>query len=340
MRFSVIVPVYGVERYIHKCVDSILTQSFGDFELILVDDGSPDNCPAICDRYAAADVRVRVIHKPNGRLVSARRAGVIAAQGEYLCYVDGDDWVAENWLETIARRIGECPEKPDMVVFGAVKAFPDHEEEIRITVAEGYYDKARLEEEVYPYLLSDRRRFLGTQCLEVYAWNKAYQRELLKAHYCREERITRNEDFAFTAECAVFSHSICICWDKLYYYNKMNETSNTSKYTGDILYSYCLSFQYMKDRLYGLYDCIDAQMNDSFIQRIALALEHELKHHPSIPEAAATIHRQLKETDILRFVTPRGLPFRTRILCILLKFGMVRAALLGCRLSQLLSDRR
>ncbi len=146
MRFSVIVPVYNVEQYLRQSVDSILAQSFRDFELILVDDGSTDNCPVICDEYAAADVRVRVIHKPNGRLVSARRAGVIAAQGEYLCYVDGDDWVAENWLETIARRVGECPEKPDMVVFGAVKAFPDHDEEIQITVAERYYDKARLEE--------------------------------------------------------------------------------------------------------------------------------------------------------------------------------------------------
>lgn len=75
MYFSVIVPIYGVEKYIRECVDSILCQNFDDFELILVDDGSPDGCPKICDEYGAADKRVRVIHKQNGGLVSARRRG-------------------------------------------------------------------------------------------------------------------------------------------------------------------------------------------------------------------------------------------------------------------------
>ena len=77
MLFSVIVPIYKVEKYLHRCVDSVLAQSFSDFELILVDDGSPDGCPAICDAYAEKDARVRVIHKENGGLVSARQAGMI-----------------------------------------------------------------------------------------------------------------------------------------------------------------------------------------------------------------------------------------------------------------------
>ena len=84
MLFSVIVPVCGVEEYISECIDSILSQSFSDFELIAVDDGSPDGCPAICDGYAKKDGRVKVIHKPNGGLVSARKAGVSAASGDYI----------------------------------------------------------------------------------------------------------------------------------------------------------------------------------------------------------------------------------------------------------------
>ena len=98
---SVIVPIYNVEPYLRRCVDSLLVQSYMDFELILVDDGSPDNCGAICDEYAAVDSRVRVIHKPNGGLSDARNAGLEIAQGEYIAFVDSDDWVAKHYLERL-----------------------------------------------------------------------------------------------------------------------------------------------------------------------------------------------------------------------------------------------
>ncbi len=98
---SIIVPVYKVEPYIHQCVDSILAQTFADFELILVDDGSPDNCPRICDEYAELDPRVKVIHKANGGLVSARKAGLRAARGKYIGYVDSDDWVEAKNVRVI-----------------------------------------------------------------------------------------------------------------------------------------------------------------------------------------------------------------------------------------------
>ena len=94
--FSVIVPIYKVEKYLNKCIDSILKQTFQDFELILVDDGSPDKCPKICDEYAKKDKRVRVIHKENAGLVAARNTGIKEAKGDYICYVDGDDWISEN----------------------------------------------------------------------------------------------------------------------------------------------------------------------------------------------------------------------------------------------------
>ena len=98
---SIIVPVYKVEPYIKECLDSILEQTYKDFELILVDDGSPDQCPAICDAYALADDRIRVIHKENGGLSDARNAGIDAAQGEFLTFIDSDDMVAPEFLESL-----------------------------------------------------------------------------------------------------------------------------------------------------------------------------------------------------------------------------------------------
>ena len=96
MKLSIIVPVYKVRRHLQNCIESILLQTYTDFELILVDDGSPDNCGAICDRYAKECDKVKVIHKKNGGLSSARNAGIAVAQGEYITFVDGDDIVASG----------------------------------------------------------------------------------------------------------------------------------------------------------------------------------------------------------------------------------------------------
>ena len=104
---SIIVPVYKVEKYINKCVDSIFQQTYKDFELILVDDGSPDKCPEICDDYAKIDGRIRVIHKENGGLSDARNTGIREAKGEFVTYIDSDDYIAVDYLETLMELVSE-----------------------------------------------------------------------------------------------------------------------------------------------------------------------------------------------------------------------------------------
>ena len=100
-KISIIVPVYKVEKYLSRCIKSILRQTFTDFELILVDDGSPDKCPQMCDDWGKKDKRIRVIHKENGGLSSARNAGLRAARGEYIGFVDSDDWIACDMYEIL-----------------------------------------------------------------------------------------------------------------------------------------------------------------------------------------------------------------------------------------------
>ena len=102
---SVIIPVYKVEQYLHECVDSVLAQTYANIEVILVDDGSPDGCSAICDEYAAKDCRVRVIHKENGGLSDARNAGMKIAYGEYWAFVDSDDVVHPQMIESLMEPI-------------------------------------------------------------------------------------------------------------------------------------------------------------------------------------------------------------------------------------------
>lgn len=104
---SVIVPIYNVEKYINKCIDSIIDQTYTNLEIILVDDGSPDNCGKICDEYAQKDERVRVIHKENGGLSDARNAGIDVAKGKYVSFVDSDDYVEQNYIEILYNCIKE-----------------------------------------------------------------------------------------------------------------------------------------------------------------------------------------------------------------------------------------
>ncbi len=122
---TVIVPVYKVEPYLYRCVDSILAQTFADFELILVDDGSPDNCPAICDEYASFDSRVRVIHKENGGVSTARNVGLEHACGEYVTFVDSDDSISPDYLAALYEGVKDA--RADMVVAGYARITPDGE---------------------------------------------------------------------------------------------------------------------------------------------------------------------------------------------------------------------
>lgn len=119
--FSVIVPIYKVEAFLEKCIESILQQTYENFELILVDDGSPDNCPLICDRYSKKDVRIRTIHKLNGGLVSARNTGLLSAVGDYICYVDGDDWLVPDALQKVKENAID-KYHPDMIIYNNVSS--------------------------------------------------------------------------------------------------------------------------------------------------------------------------------------------------------------------------
>ena len=107
-KISIIVPVYNAEQYLRRCIDSILNQSFTDFELILIDDGSKDKSSDICDEYAAKDSRIKVYHKENGGVSSARNLGLDNANGEWIAFVDSDDFIKEDYLKHMAILISKC----------------------------------------------------------------------------------------------------------------------------------------------------------------------------------------------------------------------------------------
>lgn len=164
---SVIVPVYKVEEYLHRCVNSILNQTYRELELILVDDGSPDGCPGMCDAYEVTDNRVRVVHKANGGLSDARNAGLSIAQGEYIAFVDSDDWVEPDYLETMMNALQHSGS--DICECGVQKAYDypaPEDREIQGTMT--VYDTV----EALRLLILDRD-------LKQHVWNKLYNRACL-----------------------------------------------------------------------------------------------------------------------------------------------------------------
>ena len=132
-KVSFVVPVYKVEDYLARCVDSILNQSFQDFEVILVDDGSPDNCGAICDDYAEKDDRVRVVHQKNSKCAAARNAGIDIAQGEWLALIDADDWIHKDYLKILLSGVHD---DTDVVLCDCLITGEDSEEDCEAEEAE------------------------------------------------------------------------------------------------------------------------------------------------------------------------------------------------------------
>ena len=124
MRVSFILPIYNVEKYLAECVESILAQTYSDFEVLLVDDGSPDNCPQLCDEWAAKDCRIKALHKPNGGLSDARNYGLEHALGDYVIFVDSDDfWVGNDSLENLMAVVDAHPEC-DFISFNCLYYYP------------------------------------------------------------------------------------------------------------------------------------------------------------------------------------------------------------------------
>ncbi len=216
MRFSIIVPIYNIERFLYKCIDSVLIQNYKNFELILVDDGSTDNCPGICDTFAQHDSRVKVIHKTNGGLVSARKAGAKIAEGDYLIALDGDDWLEASCLEKLNQTIEA--NNVDLVRFGYyIAENEDDKIPVPIRLFYGYYNRSRIEKEIFPYLIygSNGLRFPHS------VWGGCVKRSL----YCIEQlavddNIKIGEDAAVMRPIVYKAQSIYVMKDCMYCYRR------------------------------------------------------------------------------------------------------------------------
>lgn len=226
-RISVIVPIYNTEQYLPRCIDSILSQTFTDFELLLIDDGSKDDSGKICDEYAAKDARVRVFHKENGGVSSARNLGLDCAIGEWVTFVDSDDWIGNTMYQEMYEDV--IHEKADIAYCDINMVFSNLE---RCWKA-AKYDSSKVQ-----FL----NNFIASE------WTSLCN-ILVKRRLFTENQIRNPEDFRFAEDYHVatrlmyFAKKVCYVPKPLYCYNRINESSALHNFSSD---------HYEKERLVNL----------------------------------------------------------------------------------------
>ena len=213
---SVIVPVYNIEQYVGICIESLIKQTYTDLEIIVVDDGSTDRSSALCDLYANKDKRIKVIHKQNGGLVSARKAGAAIANGKYIGYVDGDDWVEPDYYEMMYRSAVKAD--ADTVCAGFSRDLFSHKVKCSNNVLDGIYDGENLEM-LYRQMMSCDDYF--TIGVTTYLWNKLFRTDLVRElQLSVDERITIGEDAAVTYPALLKAKRVYICDNCSYHYRQ------------------------------------------------------------------------------------------------------------------------
>lgn len=213
MYFSVIVPVFQSELYLAECLDSICAQSFSEFEVILVDDGSTDESGKICDTYAEKDKRFRVLHQENKGQSAARQKAAAISSGKYIINIDSDDRVSSDFLEQAKELIEKW--KTDMVVFASEHETQNGSVKVQEPVREGYYNKDKVQKEIWPKVLADRDRSHMSYPL----WPKAIRREvLLDAYSALKPGIKFGEDIACLLPIWLSAESVYISKRMVYFY--------------------------------------------------------------------------------------------------------------------------
>ena len=224
MRISIILPVYNIKDYLNRCIDSIILadSKIKGFvsDIILVDDGSTDGSADLCDEICKTHALINVIHKPNGGLSSAGNAAIPQAQGDYLFFVDSDDWIEENSLLELSKLIEKY--HPDAVKFGYNRYVNNQVVESAVPgIKEGYYDTFNIDSGLYPYLIANGSLFDYENVFIVSAWANVYKKSIINDHNLRftSERKVLNEDISFNLRYYYYVSDVYVIHQSFYNYD-------------------------------------------------------------------------------------------------------------------------
>lgn len=271
---SVIIPVYNVEKYLDRCVSSVLEQTYKNLDIILVDDGSPDNCPKMCDEYINKDSRIKVVHKENGGLGFARNSGLDVATGKYVTFVDSDDWIEKDHIENLHRVI--CENSADVVIGAHTSVDTSGNKTLQhLLLKEGVYEGDRITDEIVLPLIGPDVDFpndiqiTSSSCMNLYSMEhiKNCNLRFISEKYAVAEDLYFNIDFFSTCKKIVSFDETGYCYFE-------NNASISRKYSPK-RFERTLNF-YKKineqAKQYGITERISFRADRSFLMKIRVAI--------------------------------------------------------------------
>lgn len=298
-KISVIVPVYNVERYLYRCIDSLLNQTFTDFEALLIDDGSEDSSGRICDEYAEKDERVKVIHKDNGGVASARQLGIEKARGIYSIHADGDDWVEPGMLQTMYSKIIE--ENADVLITDF------YEENKGKTLYKRQLPSSMQSIDILKDILQNQ--LFGA------LWNKLIRHSLYKRYDINFIKgINYCEDVLLLTQLLQKDIKVSFLHEAFYHYDQLNTDSITRKYTQQ-------TYQMRKKFVAELYNLLPPP-SYSVIMDVAIGVKAEAFKHNILTRQEFYTYMPASLLQILR----RRMERRIKFCFILGHFGLFTVA--------------
>jgi len=301
MKFSIIVPVYNVEKYLVKCIDSIINQTFKDFELILIDDGSVDRSPNICDNYLNKYNNIKVVHKKNeGQGAAWMKEGLDLVSGDYVGSIDSDDWVDLDLLERLSKEIERS--HPDILVFGYKNVNNLGEQENRLSVESGLFDKNAIKSDILPSLINVGG-FQNRNCIYLSRVNKFITRELLlKNRKYYDSRFPYGEDNFWTIPNVLSANSIYVFSDWFPYSYRMNPTSTTHSFH-DGLWEKFTELSKVERRIIGDFEkkeLCEQQVYNDMVLHAAICINNVMRGKLKRKAAIEEIKKVVNNKDLRR----------------------------------------
>lgn len=322
-KVSIVVPVYKVEKYLVRCVCSLQNQTLRDIEIILVDDGSPDSCPEMCDDLAAQDSRIRVIHKENGGLSSARNAGLKAAAGKYVGFVDSDDDVELDMYERMLSVIES--ENVDFVMSDYLRIPANGSRYLKtLNIRAGRYNKTSLREEIFPSLIMGENVDYGP-LLSV--WHCLYRTDFLRSNgFFFDEEVRWSEDNIFSAVVGYHADSFYYLKGEGLYHYYQNPGTITTGYRPGAWEVYCT----MNRHLHDVFDCVadydfSRQLKLHMIYYACNCINQSCSQpkEVALADIRSILHTQQLTAAFKDFPLP-NVPWKMKIQLLMMKYKLVR----------------
>ncbi|WP_288230176.1 glycosyltransferase [uncultured Faecalicoccus sp.] len=338
IKISIIVPVYKVEVYLERCINSLLNQTMKEIEIIMVDDGSPDNCPEMCNKYEAEYAHIHVIHKANGGLGLARNSGLEIARGKYVIFVDSDDYVTQDMCEMLYAKAEQ---------YSADVVYANHFKDIKGKIT----DKVeRIERDIVLESKDDIEKFNLDMIanlpesprdtpIEVSVWAAIFNRETIENNNIRfvSERVLISEDVVFNIDFYSKANTIVICSEAVYYYC-FNEESLSKSYNPNRFSKDKELWRYVLEKINGISSTAEIRCSRFLIARARCAIGMIVASNKKITRKMVKqyISEIVHDKDLIRCIAnypvhmSRGLQ---KIFLILMKAQSVEALFLVCKLN-------